>query len=116
MVCGSGMKAVMNGYAGIISGAADVVIAGGTESMTNAGFILQSSLRSGVKMGDLKVIDHMVYDGLTDAFNNYHMGITAENIAERLGISREEQDVFAYASQQKQLSRGLGLCHEICSE
>ncbi|HON54571.1 MAG TPA: beta-ketoacyl synthase N-terminal-like domain-containing protein, partial [Bacteroidales bacterium] len=87
MVCGSGMKAVMNGYAGIISGAADVVIAGGTESMTNAGFILQSSLRSGVKMGDLKVIDHMVYDGLTDAFNNYHMGITAENIAERLGIS-----------------------------
>jgi acetyl-CoA C-acetyltransferase len=101
MVCGSGMKAVMNGYAGIISGAADVVIAGGTESMTNAGFILQSSLRSGVKMGDLKVIDHMVYDGLTDAFNNYHMGITAENIAERLGISREEQDVFAYASQQK---------------
>lgn len=101
MVCGSGMKAVMNGYAGIISGAADVVIAGGTESMTNAGFILQSSLRSGVKMGDLKVFDHMVYDGLTDAFNNYHMGITAENIAERLGISREEQDVFAYASQQK---------------
>ncbi|MCK9627385.1 MAG: acetyl-CoA C-acetyltransferase [Bacteroidales bacterium] len=101
MVCGSGMKAVMNGYAGILSGLADVVIAGGTESMSNAGFVLNGSLRGGVKMGDLKAVDHMVCDGLTDAFNNYHMGITAENIAEKYGITREEQDAFAYTSQQK---------------
>lgn len=101
MVCGSGMKAVMNGYADIVSGSASVVIAGGTESMTNAGFVLQSSLRNGVKMGNINAVDHMVHDGLTDAFNNYHMGITAENIAEKYGITREEQDDFAYKSQQK---------------
>ena len=85
MVCGSGMKAVMNGYSGILSGLAEVVIAGGTESMSNAGFVLNGSLRGGVKMGDLKAVDHMVCDGLTDAFNNYHMGSTAENIAEKYG-------------------------------
>lgn len=101
MVCGSGMKAVMNGYADIVSGSASVVIAGGTESMTNAGFVLQSSLRNGVKMGNINAVDHMVHDGLTDAFNNYHMGITAENIAEKYSITREEQDDFAYKSQQK---------------
>lgn len=101
MVCGSGMKAVMNGYSGILSGLAEVVIAGGTETMSNAGFVLNGSLRSGVKMGDLKAVDHMVCDGLTDAFNNYHMGITAENIAEKYGISREQQDAFSYSSQQK---------------
>ncbi|MDD3033278.1 MAG: acetyl-CoA C-acetyltransferase [Bacteroidales bacterium] len=101
MVCGSGMKAVMNGYSGILSGMADVVIAGGTETMSNAGFVLNGSLRSGVKMGDLKAVDHMVCDGLTDAFNNYHMGITAENIAEKYGITREQQDAFSYSSQQK---------------
>jgi len=101
MVCGSGMKAVMNGYAGIVSGAADVVIAGGSESMSNAGFVLNGSIRGGVKMGDIKAIDHMVCDGLTDAFNNYHMGITAENVAEKYGITREEQDAFSYKSQQK---------------
>ncbi len=101
MVCGSGMKAVMNGYSGILSGLAEVVIAGGTESMSNAGFVLNGSLRGGVKMGDLKAVDHMVCDGLTDAFNNYHMGITAENIAEKYGITREQQDAFSYSSQQK---------------
>lgn len=101
MVCGSGMKAVMNGYADILCEAADVVIAGGTESMSSAGFILNGSLRGGVKMGDLKAVDHMVCDGLTDAFNNYHMGITAENIAEKYGITREQQDAFSYSSQQK---------------
>jgi len=101
MVCGSGMKAVMNGYSGILSGLAEVVIAGGTETMSNAGFVLNGSLRSGVKMGDLKAVDHMVCDGLTDAFNNYHMGITAENIAEKYGITREQQDAFSYSSQQK---------------
>jgi len=101
MVCGSGMKAVMNGYSGILSGMADIVIAGGTESMTNAGFILGGSLRGGVKMGNVQAVDHMVCDGLTDAFNNYHMGITAENVAELYGITREEQDSFSYASQVK---------------
>ncbi len=101
MVCGSGMKAVMNGYAEILTGAADVIIAGGTECMSNAGFVLNGTLRSGVKMGDLKAVDHMVCDGLTDAFNNYHMGITAENIAEKYGITREQQDAFAFLSQQK---------------
>ncbi len=102
MVCGSGMKAVMNGCADIISGAASVVIAGGTESMSNAAFVMPGgALRNGVKMGNITTLDHMICDGLTDAFNNYHMGITAENIAEQYGISREEQDMFAYSSQQK---------------
>lgn len=101
MVCGSGMKSVMNGYSDIISGAAQLVIAGGTECMSNAGFVLPSSVRDGVKMGNFQAIDHMVNDGLTDVFNNYHMGITAENIAEKYSISREEQDTFAFCSQQK---------------
>ena len=101
MVCGSGMKAVMNAYSDIVAGFASVVIAGGTESMTNAGFVLPSEIRGGFKMGNLQAADHMVTDGLTDAFNNYHMGITAENIAEQFGISREEQDAFAYTSQLK---------------
>ena len=101
MVCGSGMKAVMNAYSDIVTDFASVVIAGGTESMTNAGFVLPSEIRGGFKMGNLQAADHMVTDGLTDAFNNYHMGITAENIAEQFGISREEQDAFAYRSQQK---------------
>ncbi len=104
MVCGSGMKSVMNGYADIVSGAAGVVLAGGTESMSNAGFVLGGSLRVGQKMGDLKAVDHMVNDGLTDAFNNYHMGITAENVAEKYGITREQQDEFAYSSQQKAIA------------
>ncbi len=102
MVCGSGMKAIMNGYADITSGAANIIIAGGTESMSNSGFILPGgTLRSGVKMGHIQGFDHMIYDGLTDAFNNYHMGITAENIAEKYSITREKQDFFAYNSQQK---------------
>ena len=101
MVCGSGMKAVMNGYADIVSGAAEVVIAGGTESMSGSGFIMPGGVRNGIKMGNIQAVDHMVNDGLTDAFHKYHMGITAENIAERYGISREDQDKFSYASQQK---------------
>lgn len=101
MVCGSGMKSVMNGYADIISGAANLVIAGGTECMSNAGFVLHASVRNGVKMGDMKAIDHMVHDGLTDVFNKYHMGITAENIAEKYSLSREDQDDFAHSSQAK---------------
>lgn len=101
MVCGSGMKAVMNGYADIKTGEADFVFAGGTENMSKAGFILSGDIRSGCRMGNLHAVDHMVNDGLTDAFNDYHMGITAENIAEKFNITREEQDQFAYNSQQK---------------
>lgn len=101
MVCGSGLKAVQNAYAEIVSGNADLIIAGGTESMSNAGFVMPGSLRNGNKMGNIQAIDHMVCDGLTDAFNEYHMGITAENIAEKYGITRAEQDAFAFASQQK---------------
>lgn len=101
MVCGSGMKAVINGYNDILTGDCDIVIAGGTESMTNAGFVMPGGVRSGNKMGNIELKDHMVHDGLTDAFNNYHMGITAENVAEKYGISREAQDEFSYNSQQK---------------
>ncbi|MHC1778714.1 MAG: acetyl-CoA C-acetyltransferase [Bacteroidales bacterium] len=102
MVCGSGMKAVMNGFADIVSDDAEIVIAGGTESMSNSGFILPGgTLRGGVKMGNIQAVDHMINDGLTDAFNNYHMGITAENIAEKYSITRQQQDEFAYNSQQK---------------
>ena len=101
MVCGSGMKAVMNGYADILAGEAELVLAGGTENMSKAGFILSGDIRSGNKMGNLHAVDHMVNDGLTDAFNDYHMGITAENIAEKYSITREQQDEFAYNSQQK---------------
>lgn len=104
MVCGSGMKAVMNAYADILCGLASVVIAGGTESMSNAGFVLPSNVRQGYKMGALNAVDHMVNDGLTDAFHNYHMGITAENIAEKYHITREEQDKFAIASQTKAIA------------
>ncbi|MDD7438124.1 MAG: acetyl-CoA C-acetyltransferase [Bacteroidales bacterium] len=104
MVCGSGMKAVMNGVAEIRSGAASLIIAGGVENMSDAGHILPSSVRTGIKMGNYSVIDHMVNDGLTDAFHNYHMGITAENVAERYGISREAQDEFSFSSQQKAIT------------
>ena len=101
MICGSGMKSVLNGYPDIVAGNCEIVLAGGTESMSNAGFVMPGTLRSGNKMGNIQAVDHMVCDGLTDAFHNYHMGITAENIAEKYGITREEQDAFSFASQQK---------------
>lgn len=101
MICGSGMKSVLNGYTDIVAGNCEIVLAGGTESLTNAGFVMPGTLRSGNKMGNIQAVDHMVCDGLTDAFNNYHMGITAENVAEKYGITREEQDAFSFASQQK---------------
>ncbi len=104
MVCGSGMKAVMNAVAEIRSGSASIIIAGGVENMSDAGYILPSSVRNGIKMGNFNATDHMVNDGLTDVFNNYHMGITAENVAEKFGISREAQDDFAYQSQQKAIA------------
>ena len=97
-VCGSGLRAVSMAAQFIMLGDADVVLAGGTESMSNAPYLVPSA-RWGQRMGDAQLIDYMVHDGLTDIFNHYHMGITAENIAEQWNISREEQDKFALESQ-----------------
>jgi acetyl-CoA C-acetyltransferase len=99
-VCGSGLKAVALGVQAILAGDAEVVIAGGQENMSASPHILNGS-RDGFRMGNASLVDSMVYDGLTDAYNNYHMGVTAENIAKKYGISREEQDALALASQQK---------------
>ncbi len=99
-LCGSGLRAVMLGMQLIQLGEAEVVLAGGTESMSNAPYLLPKA-RYGYRMGDGSLVDSMILDGLTDAFNGYHMGITAENIAERWNLSREEQDQFALQSQQK---------------
>ncbi|MBU1370349.1 MAG: acetyl-CoA C-acyltransferase, partial [Bacteroidetes bacterium] len=99
-LCGSGLRAVMLGMQLIQLGDADVVLAGGTESMSNATYLLPKA-RYGYRMGDGNLVDSMILDGLTDAFNGYHMGITAENIAERWNLSRAEQDAFALLSQQK---------------
>lgn len=104
MICGSGMKAVINAVNSIKAGEANLIIAGGAESMSGAGFVLPSSTRNGVKMGDFKAIDHMICDGLTDAFEGYHMGITAENIAAKYSLTREAQDEFSYGSQQKAIA------------
>ena len=101
MVCGSGMKAIMNAYVGIQAGFSNLVVAGGVESMSGAPFMLSGKVRSGNKMGNLEMIDHMLSDALTDAFGNMHMGITAENIVAKHSLTREEQDKFAYESQQK---------------
>ncbi len=100
MLCGSGLKSVAIASQMIRAGDVDVVVAGGMENMTRAPY-LDPSQRFGAKMGNTQLIDSMVFDGLTDAFNNIHMGITAENLAEQYGISREEQDEFAASSQQK---------------
>lgn len=104
MVCGSGLKAVMNAYISIISGMNEVVLAGGVESMSQAPHILPTNSRVGRKMGSFEIEDSMIKDGLTDAFSGAHMGITAENVAEKYGISREAQDSFAYESQQKAIT------------
>lgn len=101
IACGSGMKAVMNAYSNIQLGIHDLVFAGGTESMSGSPYLVPANTRTGHKMGDMKLVDHMIYDALTDAFNGIHMGITAENIADKYNISREEQDQFAFNSQQK---------------
>lgn len=101
MACGSAMKAMMNAYLSIRAGVNHLVFAGGAESMSNSPYLLNEKVRSGVKFGDFKLVDHMVYDALTDAFHNVHMGITAENIAEKYHISREAQDAFAFESQQR---------------
>lgn len=101
MVCGSGLKAINNAFTSIISGAANLIIAGGAETMSGSPYLVHANARSGLKMGDFNVIDHMILDGLTNAYNNYHMGITAENVAEKYGITREMQDDFSYNSQVK---------------
>lgn len=99
MVCGSGLRTVAQGAMAIASGMADIVVAGGQESMSNAPHC--SYLRSGVKMGNAELVDTMIKDGLWCAFNGYHMGTTAENIANKWGFTREQQDEFAAGSQQK---------------
>ncbi len=99
-VCGSGLKTISLAAQAIKCGDADIIIAGGQENMSLAPHVLPKS-RNGKKMGDWKMQDSMIVDGLWDAFNNYHMGITAENIVRQYGISREEQDQFAATSQQK---------------
>lgn len=100
LLCGSGLRAVSLAAQMIETGNSEVVLAGGTESMTNAPYLLTKA-RSGYRMGHAELIDSMIKDGLTDVFNDYHMGMTAENIAERWNISREEQDEFAVKSQNK---------------
>jgi len=99
-VCGSGLKAVQLAAQAILAGDAELVVAGGQESMSNAPHVLPNS-RNGSKMGNWAMEDSMVKDGLWDAFNDYHMGVTAENIAKKYNISRADQDAFAVASQQK---------------
>ena len=100
MVCGSGMKSVIEGARSILAGDSDVVVCGGTENMSAAPFASLDA-RWGARMGDKKLVDTMIKDGLWDAYNNYHMGTTAENINDIWGITHEEQDAFAAASQQK---------------
>jgi len=99
-VCGSGLKAVMLGVQAIRDGDSDIVIAGGQENMSLAPHVLPAS-RDGQRMGDWKLIDSMIVDGLWDVYNQYHMGITAENVAKQYGITRDAQDALALASQQK---------------
>ncbi|KGY14214.1 acetyl-CoA acetyltransferase [Vibrio tubiashii] len=101
MICGSGMKTLLNAVNSVRSGDANLVIAAGTESMSNAPFVIEGKCRQGNRMGDITMIDTMLKDGLTDAFGGFHMGITAENIAKCFGISREEQDEFALRSQSR---------------
>ncbi len=100
MVCGSGLKTVCMAGQSIFSGDAEIIVAGGTENMSQAPYLLKEG-RWGSKMGNVQMVDYMVYDALTDVFNDYHMGITAENLAEKFQISREEQDAYAAMSQQR---------------
>lgn len=101
MVCGSGMKSVINAYTNIQAGMSDLVIAGGVESMSGAPYLMPAKARKGIKMGDFTVKDHMIDDALTDVFHNIHMGVTAENIVERYGLTRQAQDAFAAESQRR---------------
>ena len=98
-ICGSGLRAVANGFTAIKTGESKIIVAGGMENMSLAPHALH--LRAGTKMGNAEMIDTMIRDGLWDAFNNYHMGVTAENVAKQFGITRDDQDQFALASQNK---------------
>jgi acetyl-CoA C-acetyltransferase len=100
-VCGSGLKTVNLAAQAIMAGEAEIVVAGGMESMTNAPYVLDNKVRQGLRMGHSEVKDVMIQDGLWCAFNDYHMGITAENVAEKFGITREAQDQLALSSQKK---------------
>ena len=104
MVCGSGLRTVMEAVMSIQAGFNEIVVAGGVESMSQAPYLVPANTRSGNKMGNWQAVDHMIYDALTDARANIHMGITAENIAARFNITREQQDEFALASQQKAIA------------
>lgn len=104
MICGSGMKSIMTGYSNIKSGLANLIITGGVENMSQAPFVTPKFLRSGMKMGILDLQDSMLLDALTDSFSGVHMGVTAENIANKYNISREIQDKFSLFSQQKAIS------------
>ncbi|MGE8338075.1 acetyl-CoA C-acetyltransferase [Pseudomonas laurylsulfatiphila] len=99
-VCGSGLKALHLGAQAIRCGDAEVIIAGGQENMSLANYVMPGA-RTGLRMGHAQIVDTMISDGLWDAFNDYHMGITAENLAEKYSLTREQQDAFAAASQQK---------------
>jgi acetyl-CoA C-acetyltransferase len=108
-VCGSGLKAVALAAQAVQTGNSSVVVAGGMESMTNAPYLLPQA-RKGYRLGNGKVIDSMVHDGLWDIYNDYHMGITGENVAEKYGITREEQDEFAVNSHRKAIA-AMKECH-----
>lgn len=103
MVCGSGLEAVIEAAIRIKAGWGDIFVAGGVENMSAAPYLISGKNRQGVKMGNQTVVDSMINDGLTDAMNNVHMGVTAENIAKKYNITREEQDAFGLVSQQKAL-------------
>src|SRR6266700_6441805 len=102
-VCGSGLKAVALAAQAIQTGNSTIVVAGGMESMTNAPYLLPQA-RKGYRLGDAQIIDSMVRDGLWDVYNNYHMGLTGENVAEKYGITRDEQDEFAVNSHRKAIA------------
>src|SRR5213595_1280051 len=102
-VCGSGLKAIGLAAQGIQTGNSEIVVAGGMESMTNAPYLLPQA-RKGYRLGNSQIVDSMVNDGLWDFYNNYHMGITGENVAEKYGITREEQDEFAVNSHRKAIA------------
>lgn len=104
MVCGSGMKTVMDAASHIKAGDADVVVAAGVEVMSQIPFAVPANVRDGNKMGNMTLTDLLINDGLTDVYNQYHMGVTAENVAKQVGISREQQDEYALSSQLKAVS------------
>ena len=103
-VCGSGLKCVELAAQSILAGDNDIVVAGGMESMSNAPFVTSGKARWGLRMGDSKLVDVMIKDGLWDAFNNYHMGITSENVAEKFGVTSEDEDEVSARSQQRAIA------------